>query len=95
MNKIKRLLLLVMLVPGTAAAECYWINGQYACTLGNNPQPYAAPVNPYYPPPPTYYYPPPAVYIPPITPGQIPPPPGDWGNSKFVPIPERRNIWGE
>ena len=92
---MKRLLLLLASVPGVAAAECYWINGQYACTL-SNPQPYAAPVNPYYPPPPNYYYtPPPAVYIPPITPGQIPPPPGDWGNSKFVPIPERRNIWGE
>ena len=95
---MKRLLVLLAFIPCTALAECYWINGQYACTL-SNPQPYIPP--PAYIPPPNYYYaPPPAympppVYVPPITPGQIPPPPGDWGNSKFVPIPERRNIWGE
>ena len=92
---LKRLVFLALFVPVTALAECYWINGQYACTLGNNVQPYVAPVNPYYPPPPNYYYVPPPVYIPPITPGQIPPPPGDWGNSKISPLPERRNIWGD
>lgn len=91
---IKRLVLLLALVPAVAQAECWWINGQYACTLGTTPQPYVAPVVPNTPPPPNYYYGPPPVYVPPITPGYYPPPPPGWGDSKIVPLPERRNLLG-
>jgi len=91
---LKRLVFLALFVPATALAECYWINGQYACTLNNNPAPYIPPPSQYIPPN-GYYYAPPIIVMPPITAGQIPPPPGDWGNSKISPLPERRNIWGE
>lgn len=90
---IKRLVLLLALLPGVAQAECWWINGQYACTLGTTPQPYVAPVVPNVAPP-NYYYGPPPVYVPPITPGYYPPPPPGGGDSKIVPLPERRNLLG-
>ena len=93
---IKKLALLLALVPSVAVAECWWINGQYACTLTNN-LPYVAPVTPpgyYYTPPPPAYVPPP-VYVPPITPGYYPPPPPGWGDTKIVPLPNRRNLSGE
>lgn len=80
----KRLLFLAALVPSVAQAECYWINGQYACTLGNT---YNVPVQPYVPPQ-NYYYAPPPMYVPPpppITPGYIAPPPADWGYTRIVP----------
>lgn len=96
---MKRILVLILLAPAVAQAECWWINGQYACTL-NNSQPYVAPVVPNIPPPSYYYtppplYTPPPVYVPPITPGYYPPPPPGWGNSKIVPLPERRNLLGD
>ena len=93
---MKRLLILLAFVPSVALAECYWINGQYACTLGTTPQPYVPPVIPpgyYYTPPPAYA--PPPVYVPPVTPGYYPPPPPGWGDTKIVPLTERKNIWGE
>jgi hypothetical protein len=95
---IKRLVFLLVLVPAVAQAECWWINGQYACTLTNN-QPYVPPVVPNIPPPPNYYYAPgyvpPPVYVPPVTPGYYPPPPPGWGDTKIVPLPERRNLLGD
>lgn len=90
---IKRLLLLLAIAPAVAQAECWWINGQYACTLGTPNQPYVAPVVPALPPSQNYYYVPPPVYVPPITPGYYPPPPPGWGDTKIVPLPERKNLW--
>lgn len=89
---IKRLLVLLAFVPGVAAADCHWINGYYVCSPSNNY--YAPPPTPsYYYAPPSYYYAPPPVYVPPpVTPGYIAPPPADWGNTKIVPLPERRSF---
>jgi hypothetical protein len=91
---LKRILFLALFVPTVVFAECYWINGQFACTLGNNPTPYVPPPAQYVPSP-GYYYAPPIIVVPPITPGQMPLPPSDWGNSKISPLPGRRNIWGD
>jgi len=94
---IKRILILLSLVPTVAQADCHWIDGYYTCFPDNNSR-YVAPVVPNIPPPPNYYYAPgyvpPPVYVPPITPGYYPPPPPGWGDTKIVPLPERRNLLG-
>ena len=90
MNKF--LAAVLLMVAGTAHADCHWSNGYYVCSPSNN---YYVPPPPtyYVPPPPSYYYAPPPVYVPPpVTPGYIAPPPADWGNTKIVPLPERRSF---